>query len=133
MPEMMTNLSLSKLAVLVIDDIASARKVLRRMLGSMGFEDISEAQTGAEAFQMAAQREFDLIITDFNLGDLSGIELIGKLREQGVECRFVLVTGERDAKILEQVTGANLAVPLSKPFSKEELRQKILSALSTVQ
>jgi CheY-like chemotaxis protein len=120
---------LGKSAILVVDDVPSARKVLRRMLATIGFEDVSEAENGTQAFEYAAQKEFDIIITDLNLGEENGLELIDKLRDQGIISRFIVVTGETDDAVDNKAMQKS-ALALRKPFGKDQLRTKILQALS---
>ena len=126
--ELDSNPALAKSAILVIDDVPSARKVLKRMLNTIGIEDVSEAQNGTEAFEFAAQKEFDIIITDLHLGKESGADLIIKLKDQGIISRFILVTGEADKAVVDEAA-KNSTNSLRKPFGKDELRIKILSAL----
>lgn len=119
------------MTVLVVDDIPSARKILQSFLRNLGFEDVVQARSVSEALEQFAARDFDLVVSDYNLGDSNGLELQEQLRQRGKFPHFILVTG--DHNLLEggqRKFGKTLGL-LKKPFSLDDLRQKILEVLST--
>ena len=62
--------------VLVVDDYATMRRILRNLLGQIGFTHIEEAVDGAIAFEMLRERSFDLVISDWHMEPMSGLELL---------------------------------------------------------
>lgn len=123
------NDSLTNLNVLIVDDLASARKILRRLLQNMGFTAISEATSGLEALEIAKSNSFDLIIADLNLGDADGIGLVERLRKHGCKSHYIIITADQSAETFRQISNANI-LPLLKPFGSEDLRMKIINVLA---
>lgn len=123
------NDSLASLSVLIVDDLASARKILRRLLTSMGFTAISEAASAQEALAIAKSDNFDLIITDLNLGDVDGLGLVEMLRGLGCKSHFLVITADQSPETFQQIRNANI-LPLLKPFGSEDLRMKIIDVLA---
>ncbi|MFN8390957.1 MAG: response regulator [Bdellovibrionota bacterium] len=121
--------TLSKLEVLVVDDLTSARKIMRRLLVGLGFEKVAEAPGGGAAFSACQEKRFDLIVADFNLQDMTGLELRKMLLEANQSPSFVLVTGEQNQEVLDSITEQGITL-LLKPFSSDDLKSKIVAALT---
>lgn len=66
--------------VLVVDDFATMRKVVRNMLRQIGFENVSEAENGEEGFRMAKAGGFGLIVSDWNMPVMNGLEFLKAVR-----------------------------------------------------
>jgi two-component system chemotaxis response regulator CheY len=111
--------------VLVVDDSAVMRKVIIRELKQCGIEDITEATDGLEGLEAASKENFDLILMDWNMPGLLGIDVVRKLREAQITTPIMMVTteGERNNVVLAIQAGANNY--LVKPFSSEDFSQKI--------
>jgi two-component system chemotaxis response regulator CheY len=111
--------------VLVVDDSAVMRKVLIRELKQCGIEDVTEATDGLEGLEAASKENFDLILMDWNMPGLLGIDVVRKLREAQITTPIMMVTteGERNNVVIAIQAGANNY--LVKPFSSEDFSQKI--------
>jgi len=111
--------------VLVVDDSAVMRKVIIRELKQCGIEDVTEASDGLEGLEAASKENFDLILMDWNMPGLLGIDVVRKLREAQIITPIMMVTteGERNNVVLAIQAGANNY--LVKPFSSEDFSQKI--------
>ena len=113
--------------VLIVDDSAAMRRVEKGMLMDLGFSDISEAADGSQALKMVSSEKFDLILLDWKMPVLSGLDTLKRLKA-GPESRsipVVMVTSESNkSKILEAIqSGATNYI--IKPFSDEVLREKL--------
>jgi len=111
--------------VLVVDDSAVMRKVIIRELKQCGIEDVTEATDGIEGLEAASRDSFDLILMDWNMPGLLGIDVVRKLREAQVTTPIMMVTteGERNNVVIAIQAGANNY--LVKPFSSDDFSQKI--------
>ncbi len=111
--------------VLIVDDSAVMRKVIIRELKKCGIEEVTEAADGLEGLEAASKNEFNLILMDWNMPGLLGIEVVQKLREAKITTPIMMVTteGEKSNVVLAIQAGANNY--LVKPFSSEDFAQKI--------
>ncbi len=80
--------------ILVVDDSPSTRKAVRAMLGEVGLVNVDEAADGAQALEMIALRRYALVISDWFMDPMPGIELLLKLRrsERGARLPFIMMT-----------------------------------------
>ena len=113
--------------ILVIDDFATMRKVIKNLLKQVGYSNISEAQDGTAALQILKSRNIDFIISDWNMPNMNGLELLKAVRGNselsGIP--FLMVTAEalRDNVILAVKEGVSNYIV--KPFTAEILNEKI--------
>ncbi len=111
--------------VLVVDDSATMRKIIIRALGAVGIDDAAQAGDGAEAFELFQQESFDLVLTDWNMPNKSGIDLVRDIRGSGSTVPVVMITTEAEkGRVLEAVQ-AGISDYLVKPFTPEALQQKL--------
>jgi len=108
--------------VLVVDDEIHIVHVVAIKLRNNGYEVIS-AENGAEAFQVACEENPDIIVTDFQMPAMTGLELVAKLREceQTKDTPVILLTARNFAISPEEQQGLQISGCLSKPFSPKEL------------
>lgn len=109
--------------ILVVDDIAGVRRAIGGLLAREGHR-IAEAADGVEALAVARREQPDLVITDLLMPRLDGIDTIDRLRESGVRCPILAVSG--GGSLVEAGEALAAAVPvadatLRKPFETEEL------------
>ena len=114
-----------KMKVLVVDDFATMRKVVRNMLRQIGFDNVSEAENGEEGFRMAKAGDFGLIVSDWNIPVMTGLEFLKAVRadEKTKKPPFLMVTAEalKENIIMAIQAGAsNYIVKLFTPVVFEE-------------
>ncbi len=118
------------LDVLIVDDSAAIRKILQRVLmqTEVAFGEIQEAADGLEAIEKLKQRQFGLVLSDINMPNMDGIQLLGQMRAnaQWSSIPVVMITTEgSQAKVLEAVDlGARGYV--RKPFTADQIKEKLV-------
>ena len=110
---------------LVVDDSLTIRRIIIKALGMVGVTDTVEAGDGAEAVKIAGEQTVDLILLDWNMPKMTGIEVLRTLRQAGNKTPIVMVTTEAEkSRVIEAIkTGANDY--LIKPFSPDQLAAKV--------
>ncbi len=111
--------------VLVVDDSRVIRSILVRVLRSMGVRRIIEACDGEEAWVAFNAGEFQLVITDWHLGALSGLELTQKIRGVDTRVPIVMVTIVDTKAMIMQALEAGVSDYICKPFERDELESKL--------
>jgi len=113
--------------VLVVDDSRAMRLILTRILKQTGLVtgEISEAENGNEALAHLRGSSADLVLSDWNMPEMSGIELLGALRAEGIDVPFVFVTSESTTEMRERAAEAGAASLIAKPFTRELLEQEL--------
>jgi len=124
---------MSKVSVLVVDDAPFIRDLVKKSLRNHfpGIH-IEEAINGRKAQQMLAKQDFDLILCDWEMPELSGLELLSWCRseERLKTTPFVMVTSRGDKENVVQAIQAGVSDFIGKPFSSEQLISKVQKALS---
>ncbi len=119
-----------KTKVLVVDDMLTMRKTVIKMMKEWGYTDIHEAKDGEEAWTKTQEGGFGLIISDWNMPNLSGLEFLKKVRSDATFAKlpFVLVTAEAEPQFVAEAIRVGVDQYVVKPFTKESLRMKLESA-----
>lgn len=113
--------------VLVVDDFKTMRKVLINILHNLGFENISEAENGKEGFRMAQTGDFNLIVSDWNMPEWSGLEFLKAVRgdEKTEMIPFLMVTAEALKENIIQAINAGANNYIVKPFTANTIKDKL--------
>ena len=121
------------LAIAVVDDEPGVRKALARLLSAFGYR--AESFASAEEFLSAAPTsKATCLIVDFNLGDVSGLELARRLSKAGFDFPIIFVTGSADDTVRMQCMEFGCVAFMHKPFPEDQLMQAIKEATqSTLQ
>jgi two-component system, chemotaxis family, chemotaxis protein CheY len=117
--------------VLIVDDSRPMRMIVLRTLRQAGFivDDVLEAADGTEALAAAASFAPDLILADWNMPAMSGIDLLRALRAAGDRTPFGFVTSEADVHVREEAITAGAAFVLLKPFTAERVADAIAAVV----
>jgi two-component system KDP operon response regulator KdpE len=114
--------------VLVTDDDADVRRVLRKTLDALGFE-VSESTNGEQAVRAAAVRPFDAVLMDVNMPGMGGIQACREIRRNAPRCQILMLTvRDREADKVEALD-AGADDYITKPFSIPELAARLRSAV----
>ena len=113
--------------ILVVDDFATMRKVIRNLLKQSGYENIVEAEDGLLALKALKSQKIDFIISDWNMPNMSGLELLKNVRadEELKSLPFLMVTAEALQENVVVAVKAGVSNYIVKPFTSETLDEKI--------
>lgn len=113
--------------VLVVDDFATMRRVVKTCLTQLGFVNIQEADDGVAALEKLRKDKFGLIISDWNMPNMMGIDLLREVRkdEKLKATPFVMVTAEAQKENVMQAVQAGVSNYVIKPFNASILEEKL--------
>lgn len=113
--------------VLVVDDFATMRKIVRNILKQIGFTNIIEADDGAAALSIIKSDKIDFVVTDWNMPNMSGLELLKKIRaeEKAKDTPVLMVTAEGLAENVVDAVKSGVDNYIVKPFTAETIQAKI--------
>jgi two-component system chemotaxis response regulator CheY len=113
----------------IVDDFATMRKIFRNILKQIGFEDISEAEDGNDALRVLKDEAVGLVITDWNMPNMSGLDLLREIRKnpQTAKLPVLMVTAEGLKENVIEAVKAGVNNYVVKPFTAEVIQEKIVS------
>ncbi|HOF04150.1 MAG TPA: response regulator [Syntrophales bacterium] len=119
--------------ILVVDDFATMRKVIRNILKQIGFENIVEAEDGAIGLRVLKSQQIDFVIADWNMPNMTGLELLKAVRADAdlAKTPFLMVTAEALQENVIAAVKAGVNNYIVKPFTAETLNEKIAKILGT--
>ena len=106
--------------ILVVDDDDTIRDIVSKMLCHLGFE-VSSADSAERGLALFLKNKFDLVITDFSMSGMDGINLANYIKEKSPSTQVVLMTGDEKQVILSKIKGTAVAKALFKPFTLTEM------------
>jgi two-component system, chemotaxis family, chemotaxis protein CheY len=120
--------------LLVVDDTRMIRRVVRDLMRELGFTNIDEAADGAAALELFRSTHFDLVLTDWNMPRLTGIELLSAIRTGEVRPHtpVVIFTGEVSARRMLQAVQSGANGFIEKPFVAEALCEKVFRIVAAL-
>jgi len=117
--------------VLIVDDYKTMQRIMRNLLRQLEFANVEEADDGAEALQKLRQGEFGLVISDWNMEPMTGLQLLKEVRAddnlRGIP--FIMVTAESKTENVVTAKQAGVSNYIVKPFNAQTLKQKMVSVL----
>ena len=116
-----------RMKVLVVDDFATRRKIVRNILKQICFEDISEAEDGSVALRLIKSEPVGLVVSDWNMPNMSGLDLLKEIRKnpQTASLPVLMVTAEGLKENVMEAVKAGVNNYVVKPFTAEVLQEKI--------
>ena len=121
--------------ILVVDDFATMRKVVRNLLKQGGYDDIVEAEDGVMALKALKSQKIDVVVSDWNMPNMSGLELLKAVRSDAelAKTPFLMITAEalKDNVIAAAKAGVNNYIV--KPFTAEVLNEKINMIMENIE
>ncbi len=115
---------------LVVDDSAVMRKVLIEALSQTGITNVGQAADGKEAVAAVLKEDFDIVLMDWNMPNMSGIEAVREIRSNGRQVPIIMVSTEAEkSRVVEALkSGANNYI--IKPFKPEAIAERIQTTIS---
>lgn len=121
-------------SVLVVDDFKTMRRIIRSQLEEIGFRDIEDAADGEAALQVLNRRDIHLIISDWNMQPMTGLEFLREVRldDRYKNVPFIMVTAESKVENVRMAREAGVTNYVVKPFTAQTLQQKIAASFAAV-
>ncbi|MDA8083807.1 MAG: response regulator [Nitrospiraceae bacterium] len=113
--------------ILIVEDSATTRALIRAVIDELGDVQTIEASSGFEALKLLPQQEYDLIITDINMPDINGLELISFVRnnQRYIHLPIIIVSTERSEEDKKRGMALGATGYVTKPFKSGELQDII--------
>jgi len=117
--------------ILIVDDYKTMLRIIRNLLKQLGFENVDEATDGSQALQKLREKRYSLVISDWNMEPMTGIQL---LREVRADARlkampFIMITAEAKKENVMAARQAGVSNYIVKPFNAATLKMKMASVL----
>jgi two-component system, chemotaxis family, chemotaxis protein CheY len=121
--------------ILIVDDFATMRKVVRNLLKQVGYEDIVEAEDGVMALKALKSQKIDVVVSDWNMPNMSGLELLKAVRADAelAKTPFLMVTAEALQDNVVAAVKAGVNNYIVKPFTAEVLNEKIKKIMDSIE
>ncbi len=120
--------------ILVVDDMATMRRIIKGLLNQLGYKNIEEAEDGKVALQKLKSQQFDFVVTDWNMPNMTGLELVQEIRKDPElkHLPVLMVTAEAKKENVLMAIKAGVNNYIVKPFTAEVLKEKMEKIFSAV-
>ncbi len=119
----------TEMKILVVDDFSTMRRIIKNLLRDLGFNNTSEADDGLTALPMLKSGKFDLLVTDWNMPGMQGIDLLKAVRADDDESLknipVLMVTAEQKKEQIIDAAQAGVNGYIVKPFTALILKEKL--------
>jgi len=117
----------SDMPILIVDDYKTMLRIIRNLLKQLGFNNVDEATDGAAALQKLRDRPYQLIISDWNMEPMSGLQLLREVRADSKlkDLPFVMITAESKSENVIAAKEAGVTNYIVKPFNAATLKNKL--------
>jgi two-component system chemotaxis response regulator CheY len=117
--------------ILIVDDFSTMRKIVKNTLKQIGFTNILEADDGTTALEALKEKKVDLIISDWNMPKMTGLDLLKTIRgeESTKDIPFVMVTAEAQKQNVIKAVQAGASDYVVKPFTANTVKEKLAKVL----
>ncbi len=119
------------LPILIVDDYKTMLRIIRNLLRQLEFTNVDEATDGSSALQKLREKQYGLVISDWNMQPMTGLDLLKAVRSDPKlkDIPFIMVTAESKTENVLAAKEAGVSNYIVKPFNAETLRAKITAAL----
>jgi len=119
------------MAILIVDDYKTMLRIIRSLLKQLDFDNVDEAIDGSEALKKLRDKDYGLVISDWNMEPMTGLQLVREVRSDKKlkDTPFIMVTAESKTENVVAAKEAGVSNYIVKPFNAETLKQKIASVL----
>jgi len=123
------------LKFLVVDDFSTMRRIVRNLLKELGFTNVDEAEDGVNALQKLRGESFDFVISDWNMPNMTGIELLRQVRADAAlrHLPVLMITAEAKKENIIEAAQAGASGYIVKPFTAATLDEKLNKIFQTMQ
>ena len=115
------------LKFLIVDDFSTMRRIVRGLLKEIGYNNAEEAEDGAVALNMLKNAKFDFVVSDINMPNMNGFELLGNIKKDDSlkHIPVLMVTAEARKEDIVRAAQDGAAGYIVKPFTKATLEEKV--------
>ncbi|MFZ4762233.1 MAG: response regulator [Alphaproteobacteria bacterium] len=119
------------MSILIVDDYKTMLRIIRNLLKQLGFENVDEATDGGSALAKMRQKTYDLVISDWNMEPMTGLELLQEVRNDAKlkATPFIMITAESKTDNVLAAKSAGVNNYIVKPFNAETLKNKLMTVL----
>jgi len=119
---------------LVVDDFSTMRRIIKSVLNDLGYSNVTEADDGSTALPLLRDGDFDFLITDWNMPDMPGLELLKAVRanEKLAKLPVLMLTAEAKRDQIVAAAQAGVSGYIIKPFTADVLKKKLTTILNTM-
>jgi DNA-binding NtrC family response regulator len=121
---------MKKLSILLVDDEAIVSKRLKPALEKNGY-DVQTHQSGAQALASINEKDFDIVITDMRIDEMTGLQMLEAARKKSRNTKVILITGYATMELAHEALIKGAFEVIAKPFEPEELRKAIARAAAS--
>jgi len=121
--------------ILVVDDFSTMRRIVRNLLKELGFANVQEAEDGIDALAKLRADKFDFVVSDWNMPNMTGIELLRNIRADAAlkHLPVLMVTAEAKRENIIEAAQAGASGYVVKPFTAATLDEKLKKIFLTMQ
>ena len=117
--------------ILIVDDYKTMLRIIRNLLKQLGFDNVDEASDGSDALQKLRDKQYGLVISDWNMEPMTGLQLLREVRKD-VKLKatpFIMITAESKTDNVVAAKEAGFNNYIVKPFNAATLKTKIESVI----
>jgi two-component system chemotaxis response regulator CheY len=117
--------------ILIVDDYKTMLRIIRNLLKQLGFDNVDEATDGSEALQKLREKQYGLVISDWNMEPMTGLQLLREVRKD-VKLKglpFIMITAESKTDNVVAAKEAGVNNYIVKPFNAATLKTKLESVI----
>lgn len=117
--------------ILIVDDYKTMLRIIRNLLKQLGFNNVDEATDGSQALQKLRDKKYGLVISDWNMEPMSGLQLLKEVRADNrlSDLPFIMVTAESKSENVVAAKAAGVTNYIIKPFNAATLKQKLTASI----
>jgi two-component system, chemotaxis family, chemotaxis protein CheY len=117
--------------ILIVDDYKTMLRIIRNLLKQLGFDNVDEAADGSSALQKLREGKYSLVISDWNMEPMTGIQLLKEVRADGnlKNLPFIMITAESKTENVVIAKEAGVSNYIVKPFNAATLKSKLVGVL----
>ena len=117
--------------ILIVDDYKTMLRIIRNLLKQLGFTNVDEATDGSSALQKLRDKEYSLVISDWNMEPMSGMQLLTEVRADTKlkDLPFIMITAESKTENVIAAKQAGVSNYIVKPFNAATLKTKLAAVL----
>ena len=119
--------------ILIVDDYKTMLRIIRNLLKQLGFNNVDEATDGSMALQKLRDKDYGLVISDWNMEPMTGIQLLREVRADAKlkDLPFIMITAESKTENVVAAKQAGVSNYIVKPFNAATLKTKLTSIIGS--